>query len=169
MFGLQMSDKEGGSFRDLLGVEPISRAVERLTDSVLSGAEALLGRICLPAAEELGLLFRDKIGEWRRRNALATVAKAQSRLEQAAAEGRHAPPRLIVESLNHSSWADSDQVQEMWAGLLASSCTEGGEDDGNWIFINLLGQLTAMQATLLRHSCEHSKKEIGRASCRERV
>src|SRR2546422_10480766 len=114
MFGLQMSDKEGGSFRDLLGVEPISRAVERLTDSVLSGAEALLGRICLPAAEELGLLFRDKIGEWRRRNALATVAKAQSRLEQAAAEDRNAPPRLIMESLSQASWADSDEVQEMW-------------------------------------------------------
>ena len=126
----------------------------------MSGAEALLGRICLPAAEELGLLFRDKIGEWRRRNALATVAKAQTRLEQAAAEGRHAQPRLIMESLNHASWADSDQVQEMWAGLLASSCTEDGKDDSNWIFINLLGQLTAMQATLFRHSCEHAIKVV---------
>jgi hypothetical protein len=155
-----MTDKEDSSRRDLLGLAPISRAVERVTDSVMSGAEALLSRICLPAAEELGLLFRDKIGEWRKQNALATVAKAQTRLEQAAADGRHAQPRLIMESLNHASWADSDQVQEMWAGLLASSCTEDGKDDSNWIFINLLGQLTAMQATLLRHSCEHAKKVV---------
>ncbi len=41
---------------DLLGIAPIGRAVERVTDSVLSGAEALLARVCLPGAEEFGLL-----------------------------------------------------------------------------------------------------------------
>jgi hypothetical protein len=67
--------------------------------SLLSGAEALLGRICLPAAEEFGPLLRDKVGGWRQANVAATLAKAEERLKAAAEEGRHAPPRLILESL----------------------------------------------------------------------
>lgn len=144
-----MTKKPVSGAQDLLGIAPVGRAVERVTDSALSGAEALLSRVCLPAAEEFGLLLRDKVGEWRRQNTIATLGKAQAPLERAAAEDRHAPPRLIIESLKHASWAETDDVQEMWAGLIASSCTEGGTDDSNWIFINLLGQLTAMQAGLL--------------------
>jgi hypothetical protein len=81
-------------------------------------------------------------------------------IEAAAAEDRHAPPRLIVESLNHASWADSEEVQQMWAGLLASSCSPDGRDDSNWIFINLLGQLTEMQAHILKTACETAPKVI---------
>jgi len=47
----------------------------------------------------------------------------------------------------------------MWAGLLASSCTADGEDD-NWIFVNLLGQLTAMQVCILKYTCEAATKIV---------
>ena len=155
-----MSEESKTKIGDLLGVAPVGRAVERVTDSVLGGAEALLARVCLPAAEELGLLLRDKVGEWRKQNAVATVQKAQAMLEQAAAEDRHGPPRLIMESLTHASWSDNEEVQEMWAGLIASSCTPDGTDDSNWIFINLLGQLTSMQANILNVACEASEKIV---------
>jgi hypothetical protein len=153
------SGKSTGA-HDLLGIAPVGRAVERVTDSVVGGAEALLARVCLPAAEEFGLLLRDKVGAWRQRNALATVQKAQRQLEWAASEDRQAPPRLILESLSHASWTDSEEVQEMWAGLLASSCTHGGRDDSNWIFIGLLGQLTEMQAHVVKFACETANKRI---------
>jgi len=153
-----MSDDN--EMRDLLGIAPIGRAVERVTDSVVGGAEALLGRVCLPAAEEFGLLLRDKVSGWRQRNTIATVIRAKPLLEAAASDNRHAPPRLIMESLNHASWADNEEVQQMWAGLLASSCTVGGKDDSNWIFINLLGQLTALQALVLKTACELADKVV---------
>ncbi|MBI4611772.1 MAG: DUF4393 domain-containing protein [Candidatus Rokubacteria bacterium] len=151
---------ENKGTHDLLGIAPLGRAVERVADSVVSGAEALLARVCLPAAEEFGLLLRDKVSGWRQRNVLATVTKAQPMLDAAAAEYRHAPPRLITESLSHASWADSEEVQQMWAGLLAPSCTSDGRDDSNWIFINLLGQLTEMQARVLKAACEAETKII---------
>jgi hypothetical protein len=153
-----MSDKPG--IGDVLGIAPVARAVERVTDSVVGGAEALLERVCLPAAEEFGLLLRDKVSGWRQKNVLSTVVKAQPLLEEAASQNRHAPPRLIMETLNHASWAESEEVQAMWAGLLASSCTADAADDSNWIFINLLGQLTAMQARILKVACETAPKVL---------
>ena len=154
-----MSDGES-KFGDLLGIAPVSRAVERVTDSVMSGAEAILGRVCLPAAEELGLLFRDKVSAWRQRNAIATIEKARNRLETAAADNRHAHPRLLMESVNHASWTDNEEVQNMWAGLLVSSCTADGKDESNWIFINLLRQLTSMQVHILKYACEQAEKVV---------
>jgi hypothetical protein len=116
-----MSEKTG--IGDLLGIAPVARAVERVTDSVVGGAEALLGRVCLPAAEEFGLLLRDKVSGWQQQNLLSTVAKAQPLLEVAASQNRHAPPRLIIETLNHASWAESGEVQELWAGIPSAALT----------------------------------------------
>jgi abortive infection alpha-like protein len=155
-----VSEEKNVGAHDLLGIAAVGRAIESVADSGLRGAEALLARVCLPAAEEFGLLLRDKVSEWRRRNALATVARAQPMLESAAAEGRHAPPRLILESLAHASWSDSQDVQQMWAGLLASSCSQDGRDDSNWIFVNLLGQLTELQARILKIACETATKIV---------
>ena len=59
-----MGEDHGLKVQDVLGIAPVGRAVERVTDSVLSGAEAVLGRVCLPAAEEFGLLLRDKVSRW---------------------------------------------------------------------------------------------------------
>jgi hypothetical protein len=46
----------------------------------------------------------------------------------------------------------------MWAGLLASSCSEGGEDDSNITFTNIMQQLTSVQAKILAHACKNAIK-----------
>jgi hypothetical protein len=145
---------------DLPGIAPVGPALASVTDSDLRAAEAVLGRVCLPAAEELGLLLRDQAGAWRRKNIATTLSRAKGQLEQAAAEGHCAPPRLIMESLNQASWTEDSQVQEMWAGLLVSSCAAGGTDDSNWIFICLLRELTPMQARILGYACETAQKVV---------
>jgi hypothetical protein len=90
-----MSDGES-KFGDLLGIAPVSRAVERVTDSVMSGAEAILGRVCLPAAEELGLLFRDKVSAWRQRNLLRPLRRLEIDWRQR--------PRTIVTLTRDCLW-----------------------------------------------------------------
>lgn len=41
---------------DVLGVKPIADSVNTVTKGTVDGASAFLSRICLPAAEEFGLL-----------------------------------------------------------------------------------------------------------------
>jgi hypothetical protein len=63
-------------------------------------------------------------------------------------------------AIEHGSWVDADEVQEMWAGLLASSCTKDGKDESNLMFMNLLAQLTTSQARMLSYGCEKSEKRL---------
>lgn len=154
-----MSEERSASL-DLVGLKPVAESVKAVVDGSLSAAGAFLGRICLPAAEEFGLLLRDKVGAWRAANAIRIAEKAQRKVESRESLDTHASPRLVMKVLEEGSWASDDDVQEMWSGLLASSCTAKGDDDSNLLFMNLLSQLTVPEARILKHSCETAKKFV---------
>jgi len=150
--------------KDVLGIGPVAKAAERVTDATVGGAEAFLSRICLPVAEELGLLLRDKVHAWRANNLLRIAAKAERVLAVAnPGQGKHAHPRLVAGIVDQGSWSEADEVQELWAGLLASSCTDDGKDDSSLMFIDILGRLTVSQVCALNHSCKNTRVELSPA------
>jgi len=139
---------------DLLGLKPVADAVSTVTSATTSGVGAFLSRICLPAAEEFGFFLRDKVSSWRTRNTIAVATLAEEKLKRLSnPEARHAHPRLVGAVLEQGSWTDDRFVQEMWAGLLAASCTESGRSQANIILANILSQLTPSQARVLRYAC----------------
>jgi len=144
---------------DVLGIKPIAEAVNTVTQATTTGAGAFLSRICLRAAEEFGLLLRDKVSAWRAQNALAITARAEVLFEALpGTEKRYAHPRIVGAIIDHGSWADEDAVRNMWAGLLASACTESGRSQENLIYVNLLAQLTTSQVRILNFVCKEAKK-----------
>jgi hypothetical protein len=146
---------------DLLGIQPVGEAIKIATQAAVDGAAAVLGRICLPAAEEFGLLLRDRVSGWRACNLIAVTQKVERKMtEQKVPEDAHAHPRIVHTIIEQGSLTDDAGLQEMWAGLLASSCTEAGDDDSNLIFTSLLGRLTRLQARVLKYACEESTKLI---------
>jgi hypothetical protein len=157
-----MSDKINPSRSlDVLGIRPVAKAVDRVSEAAVVGASAFLSRICLPAAEELGLLIRDTVAAYRARNAATIALKAKAMLDASAQEQAVcAHPRIVGGILVNGSWNDADDVQDMWAGLLASSCTPDGTDETNLIFVDLLARLTASEVRILNHSCTAAKKVI---------
>ena len=143
---------------DLLGIKPMAESINTVTKGVVEGASSFLGKICLPAAEEFGLLLRDRVSGWRAKNAVAIATKAKELLsEQMAHTVLSAHPRIVYEAIEKGSWAEDPTMQNLWAGLLASSCTQDGKDESNLIFITILSQLTSSQGLVLKHSCEHAR------------
>ena len=155
-----MTESESRSL-DVLGIKPVAEAISHATRASIDGASAFLGRICLPAAEEFGLLLQDEVRAWRAKNAFAVVTEAQERfLKYQTNPLAHAHPRLVAAVLDHGSWSDDAALQQMWGGLLASSCSQDGGDDSNLIFINLMSQLTSLQVRVLAYGCEKAEKHV---------
>jgi len=151
-------DKKG---LDLLGLKPLSESIKIATQGVVDGAAAFLGRICLPAAEEFGMLLKDRVHLWRSRNIVGIATKAERLLgEHGGVEGKQVHPRMLSTVLDHGSWVDNDDVQQMWAGLLASSCTQDGRDESNLLFVGILTQVTTAQARFLAHVCNIAPKKL---------
>jgi hypothetical protein len=144
---------------DILGVKPLAEAAKTASDATIHGVGEFLSRICLPAAEEFGLLLRDKVGAWRTNNALALAAKAKALVDARGGSHRlHAHPRIVGGILEHGSWSEDDKVQGMWAGLLATACTASGMAQENLIYVNYLAQITTSQANILNHACDSATK-----------
>jgi hypothetical protein len=92
---------------------------------------------------------------------VAVTQKAEESLvTNGSSASVHAPPRLINRIIEEASWIEDSEVQEMWAGPLATSCTDSGDDDSNLLFVNLLSGLTKLQAKILRYACENAAKEL---------
>ncbi len=144
---------------DILGTKPIAEAGKIIVKDSSNFLFEMLSKICLPAAEEFGLLLKDNIHNWRLNNTIRVLEKAKDKLEYNNNEiSLKANPRVAIEIMEHCSLSDSDEVQEMWAGLFVSSCTKDGQNDENLLFINLLKQLTLSQAQILKYACEKSLK-----------
>ena len=149
---------------DAFGLAAYGEALNTIAKGAVDGASAFLSRICLPAAEEFGLLLRDKVSAWRMKNAVNIALRAERMLGKCERTERlQAHPRLVSNIVHHGSWTDDADVQQMWSGLLASSCSEDGRDETNLIFVHLLSQLTSCQARILRKACEQCDKVVTEA------
>ena len=151
-----MSDKNA---LDLLGIKGLSDSVKITTQGFIDGASAFLSRVCLPAAEELGLALRDRVSAWRARNAVRMLSKANTvHLSNNPNPADRLSPRLAHIAIEEASWIDDEQIQDMWSGLLASSASPQGHNDENLIFMSLLKQLSSLEVKILRFAVEQATK-----------
>jgi hypothetical protein len=149
---------------DILGFKPLSSAIEKVTDGAVDGARAFLGRVCLPAAEEFGLLLQDHVKSWRSRNATVLASKAEARVKLYHGDTDvRVHPRIAHAVFDEGSWVEDEMTHTMWAGLLASGCDESGTDDSNVVFISILKQMTASQVRIIRYAVECAYKYVSAA------
>ncbi len=147
--------------QDILGIKPIARATEKLVDKSLDGIASFLSIVCKPVLEELGGLLHDNVRVWRLSNVQNIIEKAKGKLEfDGKTLQMKASPRVALRIIEQGSTIDNEEVQELWAGLFASSCSEDGQDDANLIFVTILNQLTTAQVKILKYSVENSEKHL---------
>ena len=113
-----------------------------------------------PRAKELGLALQDRISDWRARNAVRMLHRANElHLSRSPDPTERLSPRLAHIAIEEASWIEDEQVQKMWSGLLASSTSRDGRSDENLLFMNLLKQLSSLQVAILRFAVEKSGKK----------
>lgn len=129
--------------------------------SVLAkGVVDFLGRICNPAADEIGLLLKDKVAAYRSKNFTSILKKAEEKISEKSEGGEpEIHPRMLYAIFEHGAWADSDVLQEMWAGLLASSCFNGVSDK-NIIYVDIMSKMSASEARLFEYVAINSEWKL---------
>lgn len=109
--------------------------------------------------EELGFLMKDEVRFWRLNNILRMLNKAQGKLEF---DGQNlnltANARVGLNIMEGCSEVDNEELQDLWAGLFASSCTPDGKDDSNMNFVDLLRRMSSVEAKIIDFACKNSTK-----------
>lgn len=147
--------------KSILGIEPVAEATKTIIDKSFNGLGVFLEKVFQPGLEEFGYLIKDKVRQWRLFNALKVMDKAKGRLGFENNELQIlANARVGLSILDECSMIDDEELQDMWAGLFASSCTIDGMDDSNMIFVDLLKRISTVEARILKYGCVHCRKEI---------
>ena len=68
--------------------------------------------------------------------------------------------RVGLSIMEECSVVDDEELQDLWAGLFASSCTPDGRDDSNMNFVDLLRRMSSVEARILDYACKNSKKYV---------
>lgn len=135
---------------DILGAKPLAKAVEKITEKSVDGLGAFFGAICMPAAEEFGLLLKDKIAAFRKRNLEAIASKSKQKIEHQRLEPTgDANPLLLRQIIEDASWTEDPSIQSMWAGLLAVASSRRAVADDSLVYTDTLKRLTPFQARLV--------------------
>lgn len=146
---------------DILGIRPYGEAINTGVKKSFEGIEGFLKLVCAPALEEVGLLLKDHVRHWRLKNILKILHKAKDKVEFVNGDLElKAHPRVALSIIENGSLNDNEELQELWAGLFISSCKSESQNDENLIFVDLLKQLTVIQAQIIKHSCENGEKLI---------
>jgi hypothetical protein len=112
-------------------------------------------RICPPAVVTVEKLLDDRIGIKRTTSAVEIALQAEEKLDQMDdVAGLRAHPELVARIIENGSWAEHDWIQDLWAGLLVTSCTADGQDKSNLIFAELLDKLTPIHLRILSAACQ---------------
>ena len=120
---------------------------------------AFVQRISPAAIDEVRRLFREGLSNYRAASAIEIALRADRLLAFGPNyEKMRSPAPLVLRILEQGSWADAESAQQLWAGLLATSCSLSGRDDANLTFVDLLSQLTATHVRLLVAACTKAAK-----------
>lgn len=146
---------------------PLKSAAEQnepediLREFRVAQAISFIGRISAGATNAASKLLHEELSNYRLESAVEIALKAEKMLGSSVeADHLHALPHVVMRIIESGSWSDDKWMLQFWAGLLAASCTPGGDDESTIGFVELLGQLKSLHLRILSAACTKSTKLI---------
>jgi hypothetical protein len=130
----------------------------------LAAALAFIQRISPAASDQVRLLMRRGLSNFRLESAIEITLHAEELLALEEGEGvrSQADPAVVLRILEDGSWAETDWIQHFWAGVLATSCAAAESVQAHLKLVSLLSQMTTIQARIFAGSCQLAEKTIDR-------
>lgn len=119
--------------------------------AVAASAATLIGKVVGRPASEVAELLADHVRAWRVSNLVALAQKTEEKLRSRGINvGIQAlPTSLGFAVIEAASREDDDEIQDLWANLLANNSDPGLEVHINKTVIEVVRQLAATDARLL--------------------
>ena len=111
-----------------------------------------LGHILGPAANNLRAILDDTTRYWQIKNAV----KIQDKVQRICQERGLTPEQLgslsvgdSIRTIDAASYEEEDDVQELWARLIANAISPGGKETVKKVYVDILRSVSSPEAALL--------------------
>lgn len=124
---------------------PVKETIEALYRPVESIVKTLAG----PAAEEIGLSFRDSVQVWRFKRQVRLFERVKQFCAEAGIKPQAVKLPFLFDVVERASLEEDDDLQDMWAALLANEADPRRESLMSSAFPEVLRQLSKAEAGYL--------------------
>ncbi len=135
---------------ELIPKDSINRSVKKGLDFI----ERLAG----PSIDGMGGLLGDQVKFIRFKNKVNIALKAQAMLEKKGISPKNVPLKLIVPLLEQASLEEDEELQNIWAALLANSANPTCICEIHSSYVEILKQLSALEFRFLEKLLSEIKK-----------
>lgn len=140
-------------------LDPQTTAVAtKAVSAVVEEAKGLFGKFLGPACEELGALIGEHVRILRLKNQLRILRKATKILEAEGLEPKAVNLKTFVPLLEAGALEEDPDMAERWASLLASAANPNGKEIVEPSFVDILKQLSPLQAKILDAIYQHIER-----------
>jgi len=126
----------------------LADAAEGLAKGALAPLHDVVRELAGPAASEIGASFGQQLRLWRISRTVRFISKLQERLEPIGINRRSVALKLLLGAVENGAIEEEDELQDLWAALLASAA-DSREPDVHPSFPDILRQMTAHDAKLV--------------------
>ncbi|MGC2742830.1 MAG: Abi-alpha family protein [Candidatus Angelobacter sp.] len=137
--------------------DPTKSAAKGAIEAIYKPIESIVKTLAGPAAEEIGLTFRDSVKVLR----FKRQARLFKRVEEICAETAIKPQAvklsLLFDIVDKASLEEDDDLQELWAQLLANAANPKHDALISTAFPDILKQISKEEAIFLEDLYLHGK------------
>ena len=139
----------------------LEHAIAQITIETARDVRAFLGKLFGSAAAEFGAMLGDQMRYWRFRNFLRILSKAE---EITKARGYELDGLSSLgfgdafRTIEAASYEEEDEIQDLWARLIANAVSPNSKVTIKKIYIDLLKSLSPAEAAFLELLAECEKK-----------
>lgn len=135
------------------------RTVAKTVDSAIDLVRGV-GRVFGPAADELAGMMGEQMRFWRFRNMNRIVKKTEQLLDERKIHQDmmgSIPFGESIRLIEAASLEDSDEIQDVWARLLANALDSSSKITVKKVYIDIINSLSPIEATFLDLAWEFSQ------------
>jgi hypothetical protein len=141
-------------------IDPPSTALAtQAASTAIQEAKSLINKFLGPACEEVGECLGETLRLFRMKTQIRILKRANKILEGAGIRPKTVNLKTLVPLLEAAGLEDDSEMAERWASLLASSANPDLANIVEPSFVDLLKQLTPLQARILDCIYQHIKQE----------
>lgn len=122
---------------------------EESTSLGASVSEGILRRVLGPAADEVGLILKDKVHYYRQKNLSKMVSRGLEMIANSGVEPHEIPLRTLIPIIERASVEDDEYLSEKWSRLFASASASQFKTDSHPCFPQILSELSPLDVLLL--------------------
>jgi len=137
-------------------------AAKGVTEALIKPLQDIIEKISGPAAEEVGLMIQDHVKVYRFKRQVRLLQRTKEFLNDAGLGIHSVPPKILLPIMDYASVEGDDELQDLWAALLANAASEASAITVLPAFLEVLKQLSACEVQFLSRTYDEVLEDEAR-------